>query len=81
MAFAGRCGLDIDLAGLPGADPVAVSAMLAPLVLGLVATLPVFSSITAPHERTERVHWSQIVGLMVASIVPAKSTVPVCSAT
>ncbi len=49
---------------------VASSLMLGPLVLGLVVTMPGMAEITAEQGDDGRVHWSQIFGLLVASLVP-----------
>ena len=44
--------------------------MTGPLVLGLVATLPSVSHVTAASGESFRVHWSQIFGLVFAALVP-----------
>ena len=49
---------------------IASSVMLGPLVLGLVVTMPGMSAITSSNDDGGRVHWSQIFGLLVASLIP-----------
>ena len=49
---------------------LASSVMLGPLVLGLVVTMPGMSAITSSNDDGGRVHWSQIFGLLVASLIP-----------
>ena len=60
-AFDGR--LDIG-------SPVAATLMIGPLLIGLVATLPLVSEVTAASGESFRVHWSQIFGLIFAALVP-----------
>ncbi|MEO6652891.1 MAG: EAL domain-containing protein [Ilumatobacteraceae bacterium] len=51
-------------------SPLAATLMLGPITLGLVATLPALTAVTAAAGEPVRVHWLQIVGLVLAALVP-----------
>ncbi len=54
----------------PG-SPTAAATLVGPLVIGLVATLPGIPALVSGEGGTpSRVHWSQIVGLILAALVP-----------
>jgi diguanylate cyclase (GGDEF)-like protein/PAS domain S-box-containing protein len=49
---------------------LAAAPMIGPLVLALAVASPRFAELGAPAGSTGRVHWSQIFGLLLASLVP-----------
>lgn len=66
-AVVGWAGFD---GSLSPTSLIASSVMLGPLVLGLVVTTPGMSVVTSSNDDEARVHWSQIFGLLVASLIP-----------
>ncbi|MFW2336381.1 diguanylate cyclase domain-containing protein [Ilumatobacter sp.] len=54
--------------GLGG--PLAATLMVGPLLLGLVVTLPSLKTLVVSTGEPFRVHWSQILGLLLAALVP-----------
>jgi diguanylate cyclase (GGDEF)-like protein/PAS domain S-box-containing protein len=56
-------------------SPLAASTMFGPLLLGLVATMPAIGDITAPSGESSKVHWTQIFGLLFASLIPLGSLI------
>jgi diguanylate cyclase (GGDEF)-like protein/PAS domain S-box-containing protein len=51
-------------------SPLAASIMAGPLLLGVVVTLPRLTTLIAGTGEAFRVHWAQIFGLLLASLVP-----------
>ena len=51
-------------------SPLAATLMIGPLLLGFVATLPSLRTLVVATGDPFRVHWSQILGLLFAALVP-----------
>src|SRR5262245_29217346 len=54
---------------------LAASTLVGPLMIGVFATLPGIAGLTAGTGESSRVHWSQIFGLLFASLVPLASLI------
>ncbi|MEO6570335.1 MAG: EAL domain-containing protein [Ilumatobacteraceae bacterium] len=55
---------------LVSASLVAATAMVGPLLLGGVMTLPAVHHLAEPTGESFRVHWAQIFGLLFAALIP-----------
>lgn len=66
-AIAGQRAFDADLIA---ASAAAAGVMVGPLVIGMVATVPAMKRATAGTGESFQVHWSQILGLLVAALIP-----------